>query len=83
MSQILVRNLAPEVVERLKQRAERNRRSLEAEVRSILEEISAREQQERRIDEFLRIADAIRSQAGLQLSDSTDLIREDRDDPNR
>jgi plasmid stability protein len=83
MSQILVRNLAPEVVERLKQRAERNRRSLEAEVRSILEEISAREQQERRIDEFLRIADAIRSQAGPQLSDSTDLIREDRDDPNR
>lgn len=36
MSQILVRNLSPETVERLKKRARDNNRSLEAEVREIL-----------------------------------------------
>lgn len=38
MSQILVRNLSPETVERLKKRAKTNKRSLEAEVREILDE---------------------------------------------
>ena len=83
MSQILVRNLAPEVVERLKQRAERNHRSLEAEVRAILEVMSAQDSRQRRIDEFLRIADAIRERSGPQRTNSVDLIREDRDDPSR
>lgn len=36
MASIVVRNLDPEVVERLKERARRNGRSLEAEVRMIL-----------------------------------------------
>ncbi len=83
MSQILVRNLAPEVVERLKQRAERNRRSLEAEVRAILEDMSSHELQQRRIDEFLKVADGIKERAGPQRSDSVGLVREDRDDPAR
>jgi plasmid stability protein len=76
MSQILVRNLAPEVVERLKQRAERNRRSLEAEVRAILEDLTAREAH---LEDAIAFADWARSQSGPQTSDSTDLIREDRD----
>lgn len=42
MSQILVRNLSPEVVERLKNRARLNRRSLEAEVREILDDAASR-----------------------------------------
>ena len=76
MSQILVRNLAPEVVQRLKQRAERNRRSLEAEVRSILENLTVAE--ERRA-EAIRFADAMRASSPPQVTDSVDLIREDRD----
>ena len=37
MAQILVRNVAEEVKERLKRRAKRHGRSLEAEVRDVLE----------------------------------------------
>jgi plasmid stability protein len=76
MSQILVRNLDPNVVEQLKERAARNRRSLEAEIRSILEDLAQR-QTER--DEAIRFADAMRASSPPQTSDSTDLIREDRD----
>ena len=83
MSQILVRNLDPEIVARLKERAERNRRSLEAEVRAILEDYSVRVVRERRVEEFLRIADEIRARSGPQRTNSVDLIREDRDDPSR
>jgi plasmid stability protein len=42
MSQILVRNLSPETVERLKERARDHKRSLEAEVRSILDAAAMR-----------------------------------------
>jgi plasmid stability protein len=42
MSQILVRNIDPDVVDKLKQHAKLNKRSLEAEVRDILEQ-AARE----------------------------------------
>jgi antitoxin FitA len=76
MSQILVRNLAPEVVERLKERAANNRRSLEAEVRAILEGLT--EAEERRA-EAIRFADAMRASSPPQSSDSVALIREDRD----
>jgi plasmid stability protein len=76
MSQILVRNLDPRVVEHLKQRAERNHRSLEAEVRSILEDLAQRQEQR---EEAIRFADAMRASSPPQTSDSTDLIREDRD----
>lgn len=40
MAQIIVRNLDDAVVDRLKTRAESNNRSLEAEVRHILEQAS-------------------------------------------
>jgi plasmid stability protein len=45
MSQLLVRNLDPGVKERLKDRARRHGRSMEAEVRSILGEAVSRELQ--------------------------------------
>lgn len=83
MSQILVRNLDPQVVERLKKRAERNHRSLEAEVRAILEDHAERDVRQRRIEEFLAAADAIRTRSGPQHTDSADLVREDRDSPER
>ena len=77
MSEILVRNLDPEVVEQLKIRAKLNRRSLQAEVREILE----REVRPSRLsrEEFLAIVDRIRLNAPPQRTDSVDLIREDRD----
>ncbi len=77
MAQILVRNLDDATVERLKKRAEANGRSLQAEVKLILEQnakLSA--------EKFWAAADRIRNKleaSGRTFSDSTDLIREDRD----
>ena len=68
MAQILVRNLDESVVDRLKKRATLNSRSLQSEVKLILEQASR------------LVADRIRQQfADRSFSDSADLIREDRD----
>jgi len=78
MPQILVRNLDEKVVRRLKDLAKRNGRSLQAEVRQILEQAS----DEPKLDhaEALKLADEIRRRfAGRRVSDSAELIREDRD----
>ncbi|MDA2910802.1 hypothetical protein MYX04_07720 [Nitrospiraceae bacterium AH_259_D15_M11_P09] len=75
MAQILVRNLNARVVRRLKQRASGNRRSLQAEVKRILEEAAPDQAMAwRRID---RIFDGLK-RSGRTFSDSTELIREDR-----
>ncbi len=75
MAQILVRNLTARVVRRLKQRASGNRRSLQAEVKRILEEATPdQEAAWKRID---RIFDRLK-RSGRRFSDSTELIREDR-----
>ena len=75
MAQILVRNLDDTLVEQLKKRAAENRRSLQAEVKSILEQSASVNMQAAR-----ELAASIRSQfAGRQMVDSVDLIREDRD----
>ena len=73
---MLVRNLDPEVVERLKERARSNGRSLQKEVRAILEGAAqtytmaeARAASESWHERF----------AGRRFSDSAELIREDRD----
>jgi antitoxin FitA len=76
MSQILVRDLAPEVVEELKQIAKLNHRSLQAQVKTMLEDAAA---QRRRRLEFLEMAREIRERSPKQTTDSVDLIREDRD----
>lgn len=77
MAQILVRNIDDEVVERLKSRAAVHGRSLEAEVRQILEQHSKLDP-----EAFWKTAHRIKQQfkdAGVVFSDSTDLVREDRD----
>jgi plasmid stability protein len=79
MSQILVRDLEPEIVEQLKRRARKNRRSLEQEVRLILEQAAEFARRQENLDEFIKLADRIAAESGPQTSDSTDLIREDRD----
>jgi plasmid stability protein len=75
MAQILVRNLKQETIDQLKERAQRNQRSLEAEVRQVLEEAAHRMSR----DELLARIDAIAKLNGPQTTDSVDLIREDRE----
>jgi antitoxin FitA len=76
MGQVLVRGLDDTVIERLRQRAESHHRSLEAELREILEQVS------RQLDVATArdLADRIRSRLEGRLhSDSAELIREDRE----
>jgi plasmid stability protein len=76
MSSILVRGLDEKTIERLKERARLNGRSLQEEVKTLLEHaaetLSMREA--RRLSERWN-----RRLDGRSLSDSTELIREDRD----
>lgn len=77
MAQLIVRNLDDQVIESLKARASRQQRSLEAELRVILERAAA----ERVVDiaEARERAERIsRSLEGRPHSDSAALIREDR-----
>lgn len=78
MAQVLVRNLKDKVVARLKKRAAQRGRSLQAEVKQILEDAAAEADQTdvwKRIEEF---RERMR-RSGKTFSDSTELIREDRD----
>jgi antitoxin FitA len=79
MSQLLILDIAPEVVEQLQRRAYSNRRSLQAELRLILEGAARDERKRWSIEELVRIADEIKLRSGPQKTDSVDLIREDRD----
>jgi len=79
MAQILVRNLDEAVVAKLKERAQRNGRSLQAEVRMILEQAAGdggkvdTATARRMSEEFHRRF------AGRKFPDTVELIREDRD----
>ena len=76
MGQVLVHGLDDNVIERLRQRAESHHRSLEAELREILEQVS------RQVDVATarELADRIRGRLeGRLQSDSAELIREDRE----
>ena len=74
MAQILVRDVDPAMLGRLKQRAKRHGRSLQGEVRLILVEAT---------DLSLKEASAVSERwhkrlSGWRMSDSAALIREDR-----
>jgi plasmid stability protein len=74
MSEILIRNLEPKIVQRLKQRAVTNHRSLQAEAKDILE--SAVEVQ---AEDILKITARMRRKlAGRHHTDSAELLAEDR-----
>jgi plasmid stability protein len=76
MASVLIRDLDPAVVDRLKARAEGNGRSLQKELKAILEAAAA----QATCAEARAAAERIRQMlGGRQFSDSTDLIREDRD----
>ena len=76
MAQVLIRKLDDGVVAALKRRARLKGRSLEQELREILTAVAALTPAQR-----LTRADRIRAMTPGQISqsDSTDLIREDRD----
>ena len=76
MAQVLVRQLDDKVVERLKKRAREHGRSLQSEVKTILEEaVPDYEGAWKRIAKLKKALD----QAGRAFGDSTSLIREGRD----
>lgn len=75
MPNVLIRNLDEKVLDRLKKSASANGRSLQAEIHAILEraDIERRARTQRISAKFLReLGDSIQS-------DSTELIREDRE----
>ena len=76
MASVLIRDLDPAVVERLKARAEENGRSLQRELKAILEAAAA----QATWAEARAAAERVRQMlGGRQFSDSTELVREDRD----
>jgi plasmid stability protein len=76
MASVLVRDLDPVVVDRLKARAEENGRSLQKELKAILETAAA----QATWAEARAAAERVRQMlGGRQFSDSTELVREDRD----
>ena len=73
MAQVLIRGVDARILDRLKARAQRNRRSLEAELRVILEKT---------VEEPDAIAEVERVRAmfaGRTFTDSSTLVREDRE----
>ena len=76
MGQLLIRGLDENLIEKLRKRAEGNHRSLEGELREILT-MAARQVD---VETARRMADEFRrGLEGRYHSDSTELIREDRD----
>jgi antitoxin FitA len=77
MAQVIVRNLDDRVLDVLRTRARLRGHSLEQELRDTLTKAAGRLSTEER----LAAIDAIRAMTpkGVQQTDSTDLIREDRD----
>lgn len=74
MAQVLIRNLDPGVVKRLKERARRHCRSLQAELTVILEQAASLEPPEFRD----LAADLRRRLAGRKHTDSAKLLAKDR-----
>ena len=74
MPDILVRGLDEETVKRLKRRAKEHGRSLQSELRQVLENAAGAS-----IEEALASARAWREKLGRRFEDSADLIREDRE----
>lgn len=78
MAQILVRNLDDKVVQKLKERAKNRGRSLQAEVRMILQDAAGRDMMT--MEEARRFSEKVAARWGKKkFPDSAELIREDRD----
>lgn len=78
MAQILVRNLEPDVVKRLKKRAQDNGRSLQSEVKMILEQAANAPTVD--METARKLCEQFRRRfKGRHFPDTVQLIREDRD----
>jgi plasmid stability protein len=76
MAQVLVRGLDPKVVARLKERARDQGRSLEAELRGVIEQAASLDVD---LAETRELAARLRRRlAGRKHSDSAELVAEDR-----
>lgn len=76
MANVLVRDLEPSVVDRLKLRAKRQERSLQAELNSILTEVANRPDPLTEMELLRKFRNSIKNK---QQTDSAILLREDRD----
>ena len=74
MGQVLVRHLPTEVIRKLKMRARQHRRSLQEELKDILEQ--AAQQNAKNVQ--AKVNQVHKLFAGRKFSDSSDLIRQDR-----
>lgn len=74
MSQVLVRNLTIEVVNKLKTRAKQHRRSLQEELKDILEQAAGQNAKDARV----KVNEVRKLFAGRKFGDSSELIRKDR-----
>ena len=75
MSQLLIRDIEPETIERLKLRAKLNHRSLQGELKSIVEAATKMS-----IEEVKNTSAAWRKRlANSRFTDSSKLLREDRE----
>lgn len=74
MAQLLIRNLKPEIIERLKKRAKQHNRSLQGEAKLILETAAKITPEEARA----AAEEWHKRLGGGDYSDSAQLIREDR-----
>jgi plasmid stability protein len=80
MAQLLIRDIPPEVVSILKERAKRNRRSLQSEARLILEQAVDRREA---VIRMTAAADEMRKRLeGTPQIDSAEIIHEMRYGPN-
>ena len=74
MGQVLVRNLRARVIRKLKLRAQQHRRSLQEELREILEHAA----QQNSADARAKVSQVRKMFAGRRFTDSSELIRRDR-----
>jgi hypothetical protein len=76
---VLIRDLSEKTVGELKKQAEENKRSLQAELKAVLNEIVERRRHLRDWNKNVdRIFDELKK-SGQRFPDSVELIREDRD----
>ncbi len=75
MAELLIRNLEPEMINALKLMAKRHHRSLQGELKAIIEAATKMS-----VAEAQQITSSWKEQlAGRTFTDSTELLREDRD----
>jgi plasmid stability protein len=75
MADVLIRNVDAGNISRLKARARRHNRSLQAELKQIIDRAAEQPEQLSRIELVRQIRRSIKHR---QTTDSTDLVREDR-----